>query len=220
LINFRRLFCFNKDVSIISNNCGGADISHLRNLRFNSPIVNNGTLPCDFVKFCKNLDDYLSCDMVEIEHKSENLTPAQIEDMHYTYGGRNIEDLTDFPFAKVDDVVILLQHYKSFEEAQKKWYERRTRVNKDNICYFLFLNSSYPSVEREFIEWNTNKRNKALLIKNTNGYYNKRMENGTTIIDLPLPEGVHFMDRINKRTKYYEKYFNVNKWLNNCNKKA
>lgn len=54
-----RIFLKNKDVAIIANNCCGADICHTYGLRFNSPTVNLQILPCDFPKFCSNLDYYL-----------------------------------------------------------------------------------------------------------------------------------------------------------------
>ena len=105
----------NKDVSIISMNCTGGILSHDLGLRFLSPTVNLFMRAEDFVKFCENLKYYLSIDeFIECKDKSV------------------IEDRT-YPIAYLGDLTIFFAHYLSLEEAQKKWNERKKRINWNNI---------------------------------------------------------------------------------------
>ena len=68
---YSRLAIKNKEVSIISNNCIGADICHRHGLRFNSPTVNMQILPEDYLKFVCNLKEYLAAPVVRNDVFSE-----------------------------------------------------------------------------------------------------------------------------------------------------
>ena len=52
----------NHDVSIISMNCTGGILYHDLGLKFLSPTINLFFRAEDFIKFCENLDYYLSID--------------------------------------------------------------------------------------------------------------------------------------------------------------
>ena len=69
----------------------------------------------DFIKLCENLEHYLS-----IDELVECTDPAVI-------GNR------DYPVAYLGDLKIYLVHYPTVAEAQKKWNERKKRINWDNI---------------------------------------------------------------------------------------
>lgn len=112
----KRLTERGKQTSIISMNCNGGIISHNLGLRFLSPTVNLYMNAEDFIKFCENLKYYLSVEKI-IECKA----PEVIGDRKY-------------PIAYLDDLKLFLVHYNSVEEAQKKWNERKKRVNWDNIA--------------------------------------------------------------------------------------
>ena len=43
----------------------------------------------------------------------------------------------DYPIGLLKDIKIYFQHYKTEQEAQNKWNERKTRINYDNI-FVLF----------------------------------------------------------------------------------
>ena len=104
----------NKNVSIISSNCNGAFILHDLGLPFNSPFVNLWIRPQDFIKLLLNLDTYMKSDIKEI-----------------------FEDGICYPIGQLRDINLYFQHYSSFEEAKKKWIERKKRINKNNL-YILF----------------------------------------------------------------------------------
>lgn len=104
----------NKDFSLISSNCNGAFILHDLNLKFNSPTVNLFIYPSDFVKFVKNLEYYLECDLKFIKKEDRS-----------------------YPVGKLDDIEIYFMHYKDEHEAEMKWKERVKRINFDNIFIMM-----------------------------------------------------------------------------------
>lgn len=115
LINSKyRSRLINKEFSIISCDCLGGVLCKDLKVRMDSPTRNLYFNASDFVKFCKHLDDYLEL----------SLTPY---------------DDPDSPFitAKLGDVELFLVHYKSFEQAYSKWEERKQRVHRDNLFFYM-----------------------------------------------------------------------------------
>lgn len=104
------------DITILSSNCTGSLILHEMGLPFNSPCVNLWMQNSDFVKFCENLDKYTG-DNVKIEF---------IDDGIHNY-----------PVGKLEDITIYFMHYKTSQEAEKKWIERSKRINKDNLFVMM-----------------------------------------------------------------------------------
>ena len=127
---YRRRYT-NHDVSIISMNCTGGILYHDLGLQFMSPTVNLYMRAEDFIKFCENLKHYLS-----IDDMAECKDPGFIGDRKY-------------PVAYLDDIVLYLVHYKSVEEAQNKWNERKQRVNFDKI---VILDNDREGMTPELME--------------------------------------------------------------------
>ena len=105
----------NPGVSILSMNCTGGILYHDLGLQFRSPTVNLFMRAEAFVKFCENLDYYLSIDEL-----------VECTDMDI------IEDRT-YPIAWLGDILLFLVHYHSVGEAQEKWNERKKRIDKNNL---------------------------------------------------------------------------------------
>ncbi|SHJ51738.1 DUF1919 domain-containing protein [Hespellia stercorisuis] len=103
----------NTDFTILCNNCIGGVISHDMGLRFLSPTVNLYIRPFDFVKMLKNLDYYLSADIVECE------------------------STLPYPVGKLDDIIIFFKHFKTIDEAREKWDDRKKRINWDNVYVMM-----------------------------------------------------------------------------------
>lgn len=101
--------------SIISMNCNGGIISHDLGLKFLSPTINLFMRADDFIKFCENLEYYLNID---------KMIPCMDKDI--------IEQRT-YPIVYLGDLILYLVHYSSIEEAERKWNERKKRINKSNI---------------------------------------------------------------------------------------
>jgi len=94
--------------TIICSTCIGGMISHNLGLKFMSPTVNIWMIPSDLVKFVSDLDRYLNA---KIEFKKSD----------------------DYPVGKLLDITVYFQHYTSNEEAENKWNERKTRIDRENL---------------------------------------------------------------------------------------
>lgn len=110
--NRKRLNTKAKTASIISMNCIGGILYHDLGLEFLSPTINLYMVAEDFIKFCENIEYYLSIDEF-VECKNEKC---------------------NYPVVNLGDLTLYLVHYNSVDEAQEKWNERKKRVNLDNIA--------------------------------------------------------------------------------------
>ena len=109
----RKATLANRDFTVIAKDCTGAMLLHDLGLRFDTPTVNLFFTAGDFVKFCARLEHYIGADLVEDNTATE-----------------------PFPVGLLDDVRVYFRHYKTFEEAKRKWLQRSARIHWDNI-YFL-----------------------------------------------------------------------------------
>lgn len=103
----------NKDFTILCNTCIGGVICHDLGQKFLSPTINVYIRPHDFVKFLENLEEYLQMEVVEI--------PSKLK----------------YPVGKIGDIPLFFKHYKTFEDAKKKWNERKKRINYDNLYVMM-----------------------------------------------------------------------------------
>lgn len=190
----------NKNVSIIANNCTGAEICHNLGLRFNSPLVNLQILPEDYIKFCRNLNYYLAQDIrccTQFIERQRQMIRNEF--------GREAEELS-FPFGLCGDVLLALQHYDSFDKAKEAWERRRSRVDFSHLGVLMTVDDKYEKEAREFDE--LNYANKVLLTVNWT-------------IDLPhtrtaslqKPAGIHYFEYETTFKKYYERNFHIAKWV-------
>lgn len=111
---WRSQFC-NPGVSILSSNCTGGILYHDLGLQFRSPTENLFMRAEDYIKFCEDLDYYLTIDEMK-KCTSKDI----VGDRHY-------------PIAWLGDLLLFLVHYDSVEEAQRKWNERKKRIDKNNL---------------------------------------------------------------------------------------
>lgn len=119
--------------SIISNTCVGGVISNSLGERFNSPTVNLIIFPDEFIVFCNNLKKYSTCPLEEpLEHERPNGS--------YSYPLGIIRGKQK----GLPDIIVRFVHYRSFEEAKKKWGERFKRVNYENI-YILMEQGTFAT---------------------------------------------------------------------------
>lgn len=120
----------NTDVTIISSDCTGGFIYHDLGLQFLSPTINMYFDAPDFMKFIKNLETYLDARMEYLEEDSLK---------------------EGYPVAKLNDIKLYLVHYKSVDEAQRKWDERKKRINWSNLFYVM--NDRNFCTEKEMLEF-------------------------------------------------------------------
>ena len=121
----------NSNFTIISQNCVAGVIYHDLGLPFLSPTINLSMRSCDFVKLCRNLRRYME------------IKPVPLNDS---------EDRYPFPLAKLDDIVLYLVHYDTFESFLLKWEERKKRINYENL-YFIMVENDGCSLG-DMIEFN------------------------------------------------------------------
>lgn len=101
-------------MTIISSNCLGARIYKEANSVFNSPTIDLWFYPDDFIKFVKNIDHYLSCELLE-----------------------NKAAMKNYPCGTLGDITLNLQHYTDFDSAKLKWDVRKKRIIKDRTVIFF-----------------------------------------------------------------------------------
>ena len=118
----------NPGVSILSANCTGGILYHDLGLQFRSPTVNLFMRSEDFIKFCENLDHYLSIDEM-----------LECTDLKVIEGRQ-------YPIAFLGDLTLFLVHYKSIAEAQGKWNARKRRIDKNNL---VILNTDREGMTAE-----------------------------------------------------------------------
>lgn len=109
---------FSEPPTIISTNCVGGIISHNLGMKFMSPTVNLTICNRDFLKFITNFEHYLNCELV--------IDPEGIAKKAC-------------PVGNLDDIEIIFNHYKTFEEAKEKWNERKKRINFENLYIMMPL---------------------------------------------------------------------------------
>ena len=114
--------------SIISNDCIGGAVCHDLGMEFKSPTVNLQILPEEFPEFCADLKYYMECPLVE--YKAQSREHRQYLVNMYGY-------IPEMPLGLIDDIMVCFQHYATFEEAAKKWNERKARIDYDNIGYIF-----------------------------------------------------------------------------------
>lgn len=104
-----RICLHNDNFTIITNTCIGGIMYHKLRKRFMSPTINLWMEDVDFFRFVRDMDKYLSLSL------------------------RFVPNDFGYPTAYCGDVLIHFNHYKTEDEAATKWYERRKRINKDNL---------------------------------------------------------------------------------------
>lgn len=104
LVFLKRLKLKNHNFTIISNNCCGEIMYNSLGERFNSPTINLFIKTEHYLDFLENLQIYLNAPVFDISNISEVKYPVgQIK-------------ISENQFVNLHFV-----HYKSFDEARKKW---------------------------------------------------------------------------------------------------
>lgn len=177
----------NKDFSIICPNCIGGLIYHRLGVKFLSPTINLWMYQYDYLKFVLDLEKYIS---LELEF---------------------IESNYNHPVAKLGDITLYFNHYKTNEEAKKKWDSRKRRINYDNL--FLIMYDKDGLTKDDFKKLEKVKCRGKIVISN------RKYKDIDYVIKIPAN-----MDKIETRYRLnvnrftgkrkFEEKFNYVKWLN------
>ena len=180
----------NHDFSLIASNCNGGFILHDLGMRFNSPFVNLWMKPKDYIKMLTDLKGYMD----------EEITFIKVEGV-------------DYPVGQLRDVHVYFQHYRTDEEAKKKWNIRVKRINYDNL-FILFTNQE-GCTQTELEQFDKLKfKNKVVFTNKTypnlkSSFYIKGFENQNSV-------GNCFEFESSKIGKKYYDQFDYVSWFGNC----
>lgn len=119
----------NLDFSLITNNCIAGIIYHNLGIRFKTPTINLFIAGEDYLYFVKDLHYYLAQDLLEEKGLEKNYPVGRLagDDTHKS-------------------ILIHFLHYKSFDDAKKKWVERALRINWDNMLFIWeFYDDQYDT---------------------------------------------------------------------------
>ena len=79
--------------------------------------------PKDYIKFLKNIEYYLKCNLTFIKEEGIN-----------------------YPIGLLEDIKIYFMHYENEDIAREKWKERSKRINLNNL-FILFTDRDNCSME-------------------------------------------------------------------------
>ena len=129
-----------QEKTIVCNNCLGGVISHNFGLRHCSPFVNLWIPTSHFIDMLKNIDTLANGSFV-------NITPNN----------------NQYPIALLNSRwEIHFMHYKSYDEACKKWSERVDRLDVDNM--YIILVETHSSTYEDLMQFDKLPfRNKIIL---------------------------------------------------------
>ncbi|EAK5966748.1 DUF1919 domain-containing protein, partial [Campylobacter lari] len=85
-------------ISIFSNNCIAGFLYNDYNIKFYSPTINLQFTPMDFIKFCSNIDFYLS---IKLEENQD----MQIAEEQFALIS-NVKINKQFPVGKLGDILV------------------------------------------------------------------------------------------------------------------
>ena len=100
--------------SIIASNCIAGEMYNDLGLKFTSPTINLFFREKDFLKFVLDLKYYTSQKLTFVKNSG---------------GG--------YPLGQLDNIQVHFLHYKTEEEAERKWYERCDRIDYENIYVIM-----------------------------------------------------------------------------------
>lgn len=189
--NRKRLL--NDNFTIICSDCTAGCVCKDLKVRMNSPTRNLYFNANDYIKFCQNLDYYLSLRLTEDD--------SRVEQPYLT--------------AMCGDIRLFLVHYPTLEQAQEEWERRKKRVNYDNL--FFLMNDRNGCTEQDIKEFDQ------LPYKNKVCFTHKQYSEYKSTYCIPGNENYQFiqsaMNYINRwgGVKRYYDYFDFVEWLNNGN---
>ncbi len=180
----------NREVSIVSSNCIGGILSHDLGLQFASPTVNLFFTAGDFVKFATDLRRYI--DMV-----------PQINEVETAEKG--------YLVASLNDVRLYAVHYHDLDELRDAWKRRAGRIHWDNL--FLVMTDRNNMTEKDLKAFSKLPYPKVLFSAKPYPEYDFVVYVDAFGSEDQVGQLQFYADYRGHR--YYEKYFDFVRWLNN-----
>ena len=133
--------------TILARDCTAGAVYHDLNQQFTSPTINLYIKPSDFIQFVKNIKAYVTDGI---------LTETEEDGISFPIGVLSCRDLPN--------ITVYFMHYKTFDEACQKWYERCKRIDFENIVVMLPLMGEAEDVEQMLQDFNTLPYKKVALL--------------------------------------------------------
>lgn len=192
---FRRRFLLGTDFSIISNNCWGAHVYRKYQIPYNSPTIGMYFFPTEYIKFLSGLRRYCRMPL--------KVVPAS-ESKYYDYLCSIQQQNVLIGF--LDDVEIVLLHYKTAEEAQEKWERRCQRIN---FSHLLIKNSMQNGMTNEQLSLfnNLKYKHKICFVSPPTAKSSKY------VIEY---QDDYLNDQILDDIIHFDRYINLTNWINSC----
>ncbi|MBR2255257.1 MAG: DUF1919 domain-containing protein [Candidatus Methanomethylophilaceae archaeon] len=108
--------------TLVAANCFGGLAYNFEGWRFDSPFVNMLVSIPGMLKLIEDFEGYIDRELKLVR-------------MVGSGKGR-------YPLVMLGDVSIRMMHYHSFEDALAKWEERKARMNRDEVVFFLYWRGS------------------------------------------------------------------------------
>lgn len=155
LKGYRRIGLKTSEFSIISNNCTGGYVYQYFGVTYCSPTAGLGIQPRDYLKLMQNPRHYFTAPLRFL---------ADIHESRHYEERKNAQNFGNYPIGIVDDIEIFFSHYKSEEEARRKWEKRCSRIRYDKLFFLLTENEwTTEDVRAGFLALNTPPLTKAYL---------------------------------------------------------
>jgi uncharacterized protein (DUF1919 family) len=184
----------NRDFSIICNNCWAGHIYQQLGIQYKTPTVGIFFFAACYLKFIANLKENLTKEIRFVERSK------------YKEANFIIEQKGPYPIGIIDDFEIQFLHYKTPEEAARKWKERSSRVNFDNL-YYVFSERDLCAEEhlKEFDE---------SMLPNKVCFTAHNYPDLNSTVWIKEYNSQKYVGDIYTENDVIEKYFNVANWLN------
>lgn len=176
----------NKTPTIIACDCIGGIIYHDLGLRFNSPMINLWMQKEDFIALVRDLKGYLNAELIE----------ERGEKVDYPVGS-----LTH----KQKKIYVYFMHYNTFEQAKKKWEERKRRVDFNNI---YIIQNILHATDKDIACFDSLPYKNKMLITSQNPTGSKNI----SVCSLYLRESAQTSNILNYRSRFSSK-----RWLEEIN---
>lgn len=183
----------NKKPTIFSNDCIAGVFMKNYELPCKSPMINCAMWPDDYIKYLKNIEHYMKCDLVE--KKTEYSFP--------------VGDLVSEEFGNIE---IRFMHYASFKEAKTLWKRRSKRIDLNNMNVILDLNPYMEASEDAIQDFINLPYNKVLIT--TDKFRDTPCSHYIDMGNKIMIKGIMLKYKNLRGYRYYDD-FDIVGWLNN-----
>lgn len=190
----RARFDYTNKFTLLCDNCMAGEIYSNLGLQFTSPTINLHFQEYDFLKFVKNLQYYLQCDLIFFK-----------------------DGIHSYPVAKLDDLTIYFDHYKSEAEAMEKWELRKKRIVWENIYVAMNDLELDDNQFKEFLNLSVEGLTRKIMF--TTNKYRAKYEN-VELIRMYKPNSYVRKYAVNRLNGFrdFERFFDYIAWFNGENK--